>query len=324
MPEIKRMSLPTFLIVGERKSGTTALCRWLVHPDVYMHPLEDMNYFIEDEILATTVWRDGEVDSERWERTHSPEHYAELFKAAPSGVAIAEKSADLFFWKPAHERIARFLPDCKFIVVLRQPVQRAWSHYLDELAKGEGRESLPFDEALAREEQRAQGSAYARLHLSYRERGCYDRSARSFLGHVAPSRVFFLTLEQMRKAPRESLRDVYRFIGVDPDVGLELAGTRHNEGGGTKISRPWTRSPALEPLARAYHRAAAGIAERLVTDGTQRQQFKDFVYRPIRRSGRAMVMSERAREHLARSYRTHVDALGSLLGREFGDWRLDE
>ena len=43
------MPLPNFVIVGERKSGTTALCHWMAHPDVYMHPREDMNYFIEDE-----------------------------------------------------------------------------------------------------------------------------------------------------------------------------------------------------------------------------------------------------------------------------------
>ncbi|HEX6814347.1 MAG TPA: hypothetical protein VF102_01640, partial [Gemmatimonadaceae bacterium] len=98
------MPLPNFVIVGERKSGTTALCHWMAHPDVYMHPREDMNYFIEDEILVTTTWRDGPADPQRWERTHSAEQYASLFTEANDQRAIGEKSADLFFWRPAHER----------------------------------------------------------------------------------------------------------------------------------------------------------------------------------------------------------------------------
>jgi Sulfotransferase family len=317
------MPLPTFLIVGERKSGTTALCRWIVHPDVYMHPREDLNYFIEDEILVTRVWRDGEADAERWERTHSPERYAELFEAGRSRAAIGEKSADLFFWRPAHERIARFLPDCKFIVVLRHPVHRAWSHYLDELGKGEGRETLSFDDALAYEQERASRSAYARLHLSYGERGYYDRSARNFLAHVPRSRVLIMTLEQMSAAPRETLQEVYHFIGVDPTIGLELAGTRHNEGGATDIPRSWARSRGVVRIARAYHRVAASAAERLLTDPAKCQRLKNVVYLPFRRSGKGMTMPAPTRDGLTRSYAPHVPDLTSLVGRDFGEWKLD-
>src|SRR6185312_7113610 len=109
------MPLPTFVIAGERKSGTTALCHWMQHPDVYMLPREDLNYFIEDEILGTTTWRDGEVSSEDWERTHSPEQYASLFRDGTGRAAIGEKSADIFYWPKAHERMARFLPNTRFI-----------------------------------------------------------------------------------------------------------------------------------------------------------------------------------------------------------------
>jgi len=316
------MPLPTFVIVGERKSGTTALRRWMVHPDLYMLPREDPNYFIEDEILVTRVWRDGEADADRWERTHSPEQYAELFQAGRSHAAIGEKSADLFFWEPAHERIARFVPGCKFIVLLRHPVRRAWSHYLDELGKGEGREALSFDKALACERERASRSAYARLHLSYRERGYYGRSARSFLRHVPSSHVLFLTLEEMAAAPRKTLQAVYEFIGVDPTIGLDLAGTRHNEGGATDIPRPWACSRAVKPIARAYHRVAAGVAERLLTDPAQCQRFKDVAYLPFRKSGKTMAISEATQAELSRAYWAHVPELAAIAGRGFGEWKF--
>lgn len=317
------MPLPTFVIIGERKSGTTALCRWMVHPDVYMHPAEDMNYFIEDEILVTTTWRDGDADPARWERTHGADHYASLFEAGHGRAAIGEKSADLFFWRPSHERMARLLPDAKFILLLRHPVKRAWSHYLDELAKGDGRESLPFDDALAAESDRSRRSAYARLHLSYRARGYYDENLRHLLEHIPRSRLLLLTLEEMGAKPRETLRAVYEFIGVDPDVGLELAGTRHNEAGDTNVPRRWARSPVVRPIAGAYHDVAARVAERLIPDARRRQRFKNIAYLPFQQPGTQLRMAEATRAELARDFQPHVEALAPLLGTGAPTWTLN-
>lgn len=314
------MPLPTFVIVGERKSGTTALCHWMAHPDVYMHPREDMNYFIEDEILVTTTWRDGPADPKRWERTHSAAQYAALFAEADGQRAIGEKSADLFFWRPAHERMARLLPEAKFIVLLRDPVKRAWSHYLDELAKGDGREALSFRDALSAESERSTRSAYARLHLSYRARGYYDDVMRDFLTHVPRERLLVLTLEQMGSAPRETLQTVYRFIGVDSAIGLELAGTRHNEVGDTNVPRRWARWPVVKPIAGAYHHLSGRVIERLMSDPARRQRAKNAVYLPFLQSGRRLRMPAETRAELARDFTPHVRALEELLGREFPEW----
>jgi len=314
------MPLPNFVIVGERKSGTTALCHWMVHPDVYMHPREDMNYFIEDEILVTTTWRDGPADPQRWERTHSAEQYASLFTEVEGQRAIGEKSADLFFWRPAHERMVRLLPEARFIVLLRDPVKRAWSHYLDELAKGDGREALPFADALAAESERSTRSAYARLHLSYRARGYYDEVMRDFLTHVPRERLLVLTLEQMGAAPLETLEAVYRFIGVDPNVGLEMAGTRHNEAGDTNVPRRWARWPVVRPIAGAYHHLSARLIERFLSDPVRRQRAKNAAYLPFLQSGKRLKMSPETRAELARDFIPHVRALEELLGREFPEW----
>ncbi|HSC30104.1 MAG TPA: sulfotransferase [Gemmatimonadaceae bacterium] len=314
------MPLPTFVIVGERKSGTTALCHWMAHPDVYMHPREDMNYFIEDEILVTTTWRDGPADPQRWERTHSAAQYAALFAEADGQRAIGEKSADLFFWRPAHERMARLLPEAKFIVLLRDPVKRAWSHYLDELAKGDGREALSFRDALSAESERSTRSAYARLHLSYRARGYYDDVMRDFLTHVPRERLLVLTLEQMGAAPRETLQTVYRFIGVDSAIGLEMAGTRHNEVGDTNVPRRWARWPVVRPIAGAYHHLSGRVIERLMSDPARRQRAKNAVYLPFLQSGKRLKMPVETRAELARDFSPHVRALEDLLDREFPEW----
>ncbi len=318
------MSLPNFVILGERKCGTTALCHWMsAHPDVYMHPSEDMNYFIEDEILCTTVWRDGEVDADRWERTHSPARYAKLFEPGRGLRAIGEKSADLLFWTPAHERIARYLPECRFIVVLRAPTERAWSHYCDEVAKGPGRESLLFEDALAAEDERSSRSAYARLHLSYRARGSYATRIRAFHEHVAPDRLLVVTLEQMKKRPVDTLRDIYSFVGVDPDAGLELAGTRHNESRAF-LPRLWARSSGIKPVADVYNRMVDGAAGRLLGDDSRRiQKFKDVAYLPFRMPAKRISMSPAVRAELDRGFAESIAELETLLGRELPEWKRE-
>ena len=60
------MPLPTFIICGERRCGTTSLYTWMrAHPEVFLYPKADMDYFIEDEIARTREWVDGEADTIR-------------------------------------------------------------------------------------------------------------------------------------------------------------------------------------------------------------------------------------------------------------------
>lgn len=317
------MPLPTFVIIGERKCGTTALCRWMsVHPDIYMYPREDTNYFIEDEILCRTVWRDGEVDSARWERTHSAQQYAKLFEDVHGRRALGEKSADLLFWKPAHERMARYLPECRFILVLRNPVDRAWSHYCDEIAKGAGREALRFEDALAAEDERSRRSAYARLHLSYRARGIYEQQIRAFREHVSPDRLLVVTLEQMRGGPVDTLREIYAFIGVDPDVGFDLAGTRHNESRAL-LPRTWARSAMIKPVADIYNRMVDGAAGRFMSSSERKQRFKNVAYLAFRTPAKGVAMPELTRIGLSREYAASIDGLEKLLGRPLSAWKRE-
>ena len=315
--------LPTFVIIGERKCGTTALCHWMsAHPDVYMHPREDMNYFIEDEILAHRVWRDGEVDRARWESRHSPQQYAKLFEDGHGRRAVGEKSADLFFWKPAHERMARYLPECRFVVVLRNPVDRAWSHYCDEVAKGPGREALRFEDALEAEDERSRRSAYARLHLSYRARGHYDQQLRALREQIEPDRLLVVTLDEMRSRPVDTLREIYAFIGVDPDAGLELAGSRHNESRGL-LPRTWARSAVIEPVADAYNRMVDGAAWRFMSSPERRQRFKNVAYLAFRTPAKGVAMPESARITLSREYEASIDELEELLCRPLPGWKRE-
>jgi len=289
------------------------------HPEVFLHPVLDMAYFIESEIVGRVEWLDGEIAPERWDREHSPEAYAALFAEGNGRRAIGEKSADYFFWRPAHPRIARYLPEAKFIITLRNPVKRAWSHYWHEV--GRGRETLCFEEALEAEEDRCQRSLWARDHLSYLRRGFYDESLESFCSHIDPDRVFIVMLERTEAEPNETLQAIYRFLGVDPSQGLELSGKRFHANW-TTVRRRWAERPIIARLERVYTRLTRRLLRRIAPDTIKRQQWYKYTDILFRKPAARAAMAESTRCRLLEIYEPHIQALERMLNREFPEWRV--
>jgi hypothetical protein len=129
------MSLPTFLIIGAAKAGTTSLYHYMrQHPDIYMSPVKEPAYF-----AATS----GGAD---WIRTR--QDYEHLFDGATTQRARGEASPQYLNDRAAPERIAADLSGVRLIVSLRNPVDRAYSSYLGRLAAGA--ERRPVDEAMRR------------------------------------------------------------------------------------------------------------------------------------------------------------------------------
>jgi len=283
-----------------------------------MHPDLDMAYFLEDEIVGRSTWREGEVDAERWDQTHSPTAYSSLFQAGNGFRAIGEKSADYLFWRSAHRRIARYLPETRFIITLRNPIDRAWSHYWNEV--GKGRETLSFEEALEAEEERCLRSAWARDHLSYVARGYYDQSLEAFYRHIPASRVLVLTIEQCRANPAEKLNEIYNFIGVDTTVGYDLEGTRHNVNW-TTVPRSAVGSPGIRAIERIYTRIVTKVADIVSRDIDKKRALSKDLGSIFRKPAAKIAMCEKSRRYLEKLYERHIEALETLLNCRFPEWR---
>jgi hypothetical protein len=310
--------LPTFIIAGERRAGTTSLYYALrEHPEIHLYPKSELNYFIEQEISGRE-WIDGEADAARWEATHSPADYAALFGDVEGRPAVGHKGADLLFWKPAHGRLERYAADARFLITLRDPVRRAWSHYWNEV--GKRRETLEFEEAIECEEKRCARSAFARLHLSYLARGFYADSLRSFFEVIPPERTLVVTLEESRARRRETLSRIYRFIGVNPELGVET-GPKHRNVNWTTVPRPWTRSPVIRPLAATYTTLTHALATPLARTKEGRRNLRRLLQSPVRRPASGIRMPEATRACLAELYAPAIEALEALLGRPLDEWR---
>jgi hypothetical protein len=319
------LTLPDFMIAGGRRCGTTSLYYWIRnHPSVFLPSERDYPYFIDD-ALKGIAWREVKTDGREWERKHSIGEYASRFRESIGHQAVGEKCADLFYWQPAHCRLARYVPESKFIISLRNPIDRAWSHYWHDV--GKGRENLSFEDALATEEERCRQSDFAKYHFSYRRRGYYDQSMDSFWKHIESERVLVLIFEEMIKRPEEHLKRIYQFIGVSPEIGYELAGSRHHENW-VMLPRRWTNWPVLRILERAYRKGLKKITGRLINKETDRFHARDRQRRIhryaeiiFRRPAAKQTMPPDIRRMLRKIFASHIANLEGMLGRKIIGWQ---
>jgi hypothetical protein len=197
--------LPDFLILGAQKAGTTALyayLRW--HPGIAGPSFKEVSFF--DRHYAR---------GERWYRAHLP--------ARPRGM-VGEASPSYLFHPLAPERVAQMLPEARLIALLRNPVDRAFSHYQHEVALG--REQLSFEDALAQEDERMRGEvdhmlddpayfSYAWWNYTYAARGRYAEQLERWLGAFPRDQLLVLLTDELAADTAGTYRRVLAFLGVE-------------------------------------------------------------------------------------------------------------
>jgi hypothetical protein len=202
--------LPSVLIIGAQKSGTTSLFNYLVrHPDVLAPFGKEIHYF--------DLHFDRGV---RWYRGHFP------YSRRLSDGAITLDASPYYLVHPQVPRRAfALLPEVRLIALLRNPVDRAFSHYQHEVRGG--RESLSFADALDREPERLAGEeerlgsdpgyySYNHHRYSYTLRGRYVDQLRRWTEHFPRSQLLVIQSERFFRDPAGVTAEVHRFLGLRP------------------------------------------------------------------------------------------------------------
>lgn len=194
-----------FLIAGVQKGGTTALFDYLAgHPGLRLPAIKEAHFF-DDETLD---WADPD---------YGPYHA--LF--APSPARWGEATPIYLYWPRSLERIARYNPAMRLVLIFRDPVERAWSHWKMEYARGA--ETRPFAWCIREGRARVQDDPTAPGHhrvYSYVERGFYGAQVRRVLALFPREQVLFLKSEQLRADPVRILREVCDFLHCPPLEGV--------------------------------------------------------------------------------------------------------
>lgn len=213
--------LPDFLIIGAPRGGTTSLFYYLSeHPRIVPSTTKELHFF--DDHYAKGM---------RWYRAQFPttvqKYYAEFIRK--QDFLTGEATPAYLFYPHASERIAKTLPNVKLIVLLRNPVDRAFSHYW--LLSRVNKEALSFEEAIKREQalmgparekilaEAKRASQEYRL-FSYLTRGMYAEQLQHWMKYYPREQFLILKSEDMYSNPAETIQQTLAFLGL-PNLEIQ-------------------------------------------------------------------------------------------------------
>jgi hypothetical protein len=217
-----RTNLPDFLIIGAAKSGTTSLYRYLAsHPEIYMSPEKEPRYFGYPDTRPECRGPFAEHHNRRivWQL----DGYRRLFAARRDEKAAGEASSMYLHAPQCAAAIQKVIPDVRMLAILRQPVDRAYSHFCD--MRRLGREPCrDFGAALAAEEERHRRRW---VFFNYRNAGLYGAQLERFYALFPKEQLLVFLHDDLAANPYSVLGKICRFLGVDDRFPFDTS-ERHN------------------------------------------------------------------------------------------------
>jgi len=291
------MPWPNFLIIGAMKSGTTALYFFLKqHPQVFVSPIKEPNYFI-----AGGEATFPQIEGAR-RNISDLDTYLELFNGASEAVAIGEASHSYLYYSQAIERIRADIPDVRLICILRNPAERAYSHFLFHVR--DGREQIKdFSQAIREEENRISSGCQFGHYL---RRGFYFQQLQKYFAVFPSNQIYVCLYDDLITEPVYLIQKIYQFLGIDSSFTPEVT-TRRNPSGIPKnqlihnlLVKPNPVKSFLQPLLpqRIY---------RIATTWRDRNLIKP-------------EMPADLKQELIRLYRDDILQLQDLIRRDLSCW----
>lgn len=213
--------LPSFVVISVERGGTTSLYRYLTaHPGVAAAYRKEVHYF--------DMNADRGID---WYRAHFPLRAWAAWARRRYGAGITGEASPYYLYHPhVPLRLAQLLPRVRIVALVRNPIERAYSHY--HLNVRQGKEDLSFEDALAREDERLAGeweklaanpSYWSDRHyqFAYRGRGLYAERLEAWYRHFSAEQILVVRSEDLYADPASVATQVFRHVGVPPH---ELSG----------------------------------------------------------------------------------------------------
>ncbi len=205
--------LPSFLIIGAAKSGTTALSRYLEqHPQVFLTEPKEPHFFA---LEGPRPQFQGPGDDQWMNRlaVTNLEEYKRLYENSDGKVARGEGSVSTMYYPESIARIKKYVEDPRLIAILRHPAERAWSafSFMHSLSLEPCQD---FRKSLDLESDRIAAHWHHIWH--YQRQGMYFEQLKPFYEAFAPNQIKVFLYEDFRDSPRKVLFDCFNFIGVEP------------------------------------------------------------------------------------------------------------
>jgi len=208
--------LPDFIIIGCQKCATTSLYDYLVqHPSILSAAQKEIHYFDSNYNIGIT-----------WYKSFFPTVFSKnMQKLYKRKFVTGEASPMYIFNSIVPKRMSKVLPHVKLIAILRNPIDRAYSHYNMQVKNGY--ETLSFEEAINSEEKRISGERereeqnenYVGINLrdySYLSRGLYVNQLKSWMNYFPKNQFLILSTEDLEDNPNLIVNQIFEFLEIPP------------------------------------------------------------------------------------------------------------
>lgn len=189
-----------FVIAGTQKGGTSALDAYLrEHPEICMADKKEVHFF----------------DTERHFQEENVDYsaYHSFFRPKASQKLLGETTPIYMYWYDAPRRIWQYNPSMKIIIILRNPIDRAYSHW--NMERDRNADTLPFWDAIQNESTRCREALpYQHRLYSYVDRGFYSEQLRRIWTYFPKNQTLILKSEDLKNNPGETLEKVCRFLDL--------------------------------------------------------------------------------------------------------------
>ena len=293
--------LPNFLIIGVQKGGTTSLINYLAeHPDVFVPFEKEISYFHSDVFYKKGV-----------------EYYKKFFKGWKGEKLVGHAPVNtLFYAKKAAKRIYDFNREMKLIVIFRNPIDRAYSHYW-YCKRNCLEDGLTFEEAIERElELLKQNNELEELQcVYYLSHGLYYDQIKEYLKYFPQDQMLFLLYEDMKKDLKSTLKRVYSFLGIKDYFSEDLLSKKYNVASMPRIKilqKIIYKDNIIKDLYKSLipETLRFFLKEKLISPLVSKNLQK-FQYEPMKPS---------TRKFLQNFFKEHNEKLHKLIGIDISQW----
>lgn len=288
------MREPNFFIVGAAKSGTTTLYDWLsYHPEVFMPTLKEPHYFCYDEIKNHYYYKAPIVGE--WGE------YIRLFEEAScKHKAVGEATVHYLSSTVAAANIKEAIPHAKIVIMLREPISRAYSHYLMDRYRLAGMD-YSFDDVLFNQFD----SGVLKYRDEYLKLGNYACQVKRYLDTFGEKSVFIGLFDDMKKNPSEFMRKIYDFLEIHSDV----------EDFSNRNASNMFLAPKSKLLLSLYKHKNVRVIVNNIVPSSVLKRAKSVLF-----SKNKPQMSIKARDHLKQYYFSELVALQGLTDLDLTCW----
>tara|TARA_B100001540_G_scaffold179083_1_gene157925 strand:+ start:1735 stop:2604 length:870 start_codon:yes stop_codon:yes gene_type:complete len=283
-----------FFIVGAPKAGTTSLHYYLdEHPNINMSSIKETNYFSHQEIKEQNLYY--KVSS-----INTLDEYYALFQKKSKDILFGETSPSYLFYRDVASKIKAYNSEAKIIIILRNPIDRAYSHYLMDYRLGLVKSS--FSDIINQRSIHKDSKLY---YQQYIELGNYSSQIDRYYNEFSADQILILDYDDFINDTHQAISRVFSFLSLD-NFKISNINNKYNS--------------SIRPKNNFIKKIYSFRYLRKVFNSILPNNIKNLIHKTFFNKGGKILLAEKTREELKNLFKLEINKLEVLLKNDYSKW----